>query len=208
MKKIILIGCSGSMGKMIQENIKPPYKIVSCIDEKNQNIDDDYYAVLDFSTPKATKKFAPIFISKKIPYICGTTGFSEEDKAFFKGLCDIFHSSFKLVSNFDNTFKDFIESINLIKSSFKRAIIEEWHYKLKKDLPSGTAITIKNNLKELDVKIISHRVDKVRFIHQVTFYSDSKILTLKHIILNRKAYLKGIIKCLDNLSTNGFKEGL
>lgn len=209
MRKILLIGSDGKMGTMIRNNLPYPYKIVSCINMFNQDIvDDDYYAVLDFSSSTATMKFAPIFMQKRIPYICGTTGLKRDDVVLLKSMCSTYNSYFHLVSNFDMTFKSFLSSLELIKNNFKEAWIEEWHNIKKVDLPSGTALALAKALQDLKIHFIVHRVQKTRFIHVVTFQSDSVCISLKHSIKGRKSYLKGIIYALDNISFNGFREGL
>lgn len=209
MKNILLIGSSGKMGEMIKKNIPSPFYIEDSINLSSSLVKDKrYYAVLDFSSPQGTMTYAPIFISRQIPYIAGTTGLTLKMIETLKKLCDEHHSYFNLVPNFNLSFNAFINSLIEVKKNFDSALIEEWHNITKKDLPSGSALAIKDALSPLKVRFVAHRINKTKFIHKVTLFSSTDLYVAKHIVLDRVGYMKGIVYALNNISPSGFKNGL
>ena len=91
MTKIIMHGCSGKMGKVVCSIVKddPDCVIAAGIDPFGEsddfpvfrspsecNVDAD--VIIDFSTASAVPALLDFSVSKKIPVVLCTTGFSDE----------------------------------------------------------------------------------------------------------------------------------
>lgn len=166
MTKIILNGCCGKMGKIIQ-NCSKDFKdleIVAGIDKfpspsqfpvfkdiKEVNI--DYDVLLDFSRADALKDLISLTEKTKKPLVLCSTGYSKEDLELINKKSEtlpIFKSANMSIG------------INLINSLLKKVVpllygnydieIVEKHHNQKVDAPSGTAVlladTIKDSIKE------------------------------------------------------------
>ena len=107
--------------------------------------------------------------------------------------------------------------VAFIKSNKEKidCLIEEIHHSNKLDAPSGTAIEIKDLIKNTDnksninqININSKRVDDVFGIHKVTFFSEESSTDFKHEALSRDVYANGAIKCamtIHRLEPNVYK---
>lgn len=195
------------MGQMIKKYLPKSIHIIDEINSEQQKISNIFCdAAIDFSNPIATNKYAPIFISNKIPYICGTTGLTKNTIDLPKKLTQYHQTHFTLLPSFDPEFYkicDFIKTINC-----KKIIIEEFHNKTKKDIPSGCAAYIKKIYSYIPVTIISNRQDIKFFRHIITLILDNKRISINYEVFDRKIYIAGILKALEKISFNGFVERL
>ena len=86
--------------------------------------------------------------------------------------------------------------------------IEETHHIHKKDMPSGTAIRLSEDIIENmdaidgwvlgestknEIGIVAHREDEVTGIHQITFENQTDIIRLQHEAKNRIGFATGVI---------------
>ena len=82
--------------------------------------------------------------------------------------------------------------------------IEEFHHKRKKDNPSGTAITLQENLeKATERKLpppIGMRGGGLFGIHKVWAFSEEEALLFEHQALNRAVFARGALKAARWLS--------
>lgn len=198
------------MGNLIKENLdQSKYSIIYDIDKRHCEL-PSFIAdvVIDFSTPVATMNYAPYFIEKGVPYILGTTGLNELETKKLIELATIRNSHLRISSNYDPGFNALLKSINTISSGFTSCTIEEWHYLLKKDIPSGSALSIKAQLKNIKTNIISHRVEEFVYRHSITFVNSSSTIRLFHEVKDKKVYVKGLEEALDSISLPGIFIGL
>jgi 4-hydroxy-tetrahydrodipicolinate reductase len=208
-----LIGASGKMGVAIRSCLKDagfiPFIAISskqCAEFKNQFSDinqvPDILASqvdvwIEFSSIKTLIGVLNRFKSGQIKIVSGTTGLSKSEfnklRAFAKK-SSVFWSSNMSPGLW--ALRQSLKSLNLI-SDFQFTISETHHLE-KKDNPSGTAITLQNDLEKiLDKKIkkpIGHRLVDVFGIHQITAKSKSEILNFEHIALNRTVFAQGALK--------------
>ena len=95
------------------------------------------------------------------------------------------------------------------KLSLERVTIEETHHNKKIDTPSGTALMLKVELKELfevdKIEIISNRDEFSVGTHKINLYLEDEILSLEHKALDRKAFALGALKLIEwiNCKTPG-----
>ncbi|WP_413569155.1 4-hydroxy-tetrahydrodipicolinate reductase [Bdellovibrio sp. HCB117] len=199
--KVGVIGPAGRMGK----------EIVGVIDSNPRcevfyplNRDDKFDAKkakqvdvwIDFSSPDALKDVLKRAAEHKTPVVCGTTGFSKKEKdllaQYSKKIPVLWSSNMSLgVAVLNETLK------NLSAISHFDFQIEEIHHNRKKDKPSGTAITLQENLEKAVGKklpeALAIRGGGVFGVHKVYSMSDEEVLVFEHSALNRTVFAKGAV---------------
>ena len=215
---IALIGY-GKMGKTIETIAKiRGHKIVLIIEKKNltelnrinlKKVD----VAIDFSTPNSARTNIMKAIDSGIPVISGTTGWLDQYSEVI-AYCDKKKGCFLYASNFSlgvNLFFELNKKMTEIMKQHEQYEVEvhEIHHKEKTDSPSGTAITLAEQIiaenksfqrwsqneisTEKSIKIISERKEKVTGIHQVNYNSQMDNISIKHKAHSRKAFALGAI---------------
>jgi len=175
-------------------------------------------AVIDFSTPALSLEIAKnCAIHKKI-LICGTTGFSEEEKKIFsqyaKETVIVWSANMSVGINL---LMNLVEKVaGTLHEDFDVEILE-MHHNLKVDAPSGTALSLgsavakgrNNDLEKIarfqrvgkDAKRIKGEIGfatlrggDVIGDHNVIFAGDGERLELSHKASNRDIFAKGAIR--------------
>ncbi|KHD88587.1 MAG: dihydrodipicolinate reductase [Bdellovibrio sp. ArHS] len=207
MKKI-KIGVVGPGGRMGQE-------IVSVVDanprcelfyplNRDEKFDSKKAAQvdvwIDFSSPEALKDVLKRAAEHKTPVVCGTTGFSKKEKdllnKYSKKIPVLWSSNMSLgVAVLNEALK------NLAAISHFDFQIEEIHHSRKKDKPSGTAITLQENLEKAVGKklpeAVAIRGGGVFGVHKVYSMSDEEVLVFEHSALNRTVFAKGAVQAAE-----------
>ena len=85
--------------------------------------------------------------------------------------------------------------IKLAKNKKYNFIITEIHHQHKKDAPSGTAMRLINELKELncEVNYTSSRGFEVTGTHTITAYNNDECIKFEHQAHNRKIFAQGLL---------------
>lgn len=215
---IALIGY-GKMGREIQEIARDRgHQIVSIIDEDNrQEIDSDAFREADvafeFTRPEsAVDNYVKAF-KQNVPVVSGTTGWLEEWNTVTKQ-CKLNNSGFFYASNFSlgvNLFFKINSHLAKLMNSFPdyRAHIEEIHHINKLDAPSGTAISLADQILENNSKfnswelnpygrkdklpVFSVREGEVTGTHSVHYVSKIDKISLRHEALSRKGFALGAV---------------
>lgn len=207
--KIALLGY-GRMGQAIEKiAIKRGHTIVAKIDKDNK--DETYIAdvAINFSVPMAAYHNIKDAINKKIPVVCGTTGWLDRLNEI-ETLCQQSEGAFLYASNFSlgvNLFFELNEKLAemMQKQPQYTASIEEIHHTQKIDKPSGTAITLAEGIKSEDntwnlidnieegVQINSIRKDDVPGIHSVKYHSEVDEISITHTAYNRTGFALGAV---------------
>ena len=211
MLKIYVNGSSGKMGQSLTNLINQSQEL-SLVTE-NISLSD---VVIDFSHPDLTIEIIKDCSRNKIPLIIGTTNLNEETLVEIKMASK--YIPILLAANMSIGILQLKESlVAFIKSNQEKidCLIEEIHHSNKLDAPSGTAIEIKDLIKNTDnesninqININSKRVDDVFGIHKVTFFSEESSTDFKHEALSRDVYANGAIKCamtMHRLEPNVYK---
>ena len=211
MLKIYINGSSGKMGQSLTD-------LINQSQELNLVTKDIYLSdvVIDFSHPDSTIEIIKDCSRNKIPLIIGTTNLNEETLVEIKMASK--YIPILLAANMSIGILQLKESlVAFIKSNKEKidCLIEEIHHSNKLDAPSGTAIEIKDLIKNTDnesninqININSKRVDDVFGIHKVTFFSEESSTDFKHEALSRDVYANGAIKCamtMHRLEPNVYK---
>lgn len=210
--KIGLLGY-GKMGKTIEQiAIKRQHDITLKVDKDTQSyVLDNIDVAIDFSTPDAAVANITKCFNHNIPVISGTTGWLKDyDKVV--ALCKEKNGTFLYASNFSlgvNIFFELNKTLAKLMANLPEYDIsmEEIHHTEKLDAPSGTAITLAEEIlsnskygswtldaaKLNDLHINSKRIDKVPGTHEVTYNSTVDSIEIKHTAHNRDGFALGAV---------------
>ena len=207
--KIALLGY-GRMGQAIEKiAIDRGHTIVAKIDKDNPDEAYEADVAINFSVPMAAYENITSAIDKKIPVVCGTTGWLDRlDEV--ETLCQQNEGAFLYASNFSLGVNLFFElNVKLAdmmqKQPLYTASIEEIHHTQKLDKPSGTAITLAEGIPSVGnawhlvedngegVPITSIRKDEVPGTHTVTHRSEIDEISITHTAHNRTGFALGAI---------------
>ncbi len=210
--KIALLGY-GRMGKIIEKlAVKKGHTIISKINQdssKEELLKADI--AIEFSTPEAAVSNIKFCLENGIPIVSGTTGWLAHYDEMIK-LCENRNGSFIYASNFSigvNLFFSINEYVSNLMEPWKdyQVSIEEVHHNQKLDTPSGTAVTLaeeivknsdKKNWKlneEADgtIKITAKRMDEVKGTHIINYDSNIDTISIKHEAHSRDGFALGAL---------------
>ncbi|MFI1745596.1 4-hydroxy-tetrahydrodipicolinate reductase [Thalassobellus sediminis] len=211
---IALLGY-GRMGQTIEQiAIKRGHNIVLKVDKDDRDYDITKADVaIDFSIPNVAFNNISNCLNNNVPVISGTTGWLENyDNAV--ALCKEKKGAFIYTSNYSlgvNIFFELNKTLAKMMSNLKQynVSMEEIHHTKKLDAPSGTAISLANdviefntNFKawELDAKkedttipIVAKRIEDVPGTHTVNYESEVDTITIEHIAHNRQGFALGAV---------------
>ena len=216
--KIALLG----YGKMVKEiekiALERNHEIlmkIDSFDDWNEHIYDFLKAdvAIEFSTPTTVLDNILKAFAANVPIVVGTTGWYYQldtirDLCIEKQQCLFYASNFSLgVNVFFEINKKLAQLMNTHPDY--EVFIEEIHHTQKMDSPSGTAITLANdiisnlkrkeiwknemtqNAENLDIKSI--RESNVPGTHTVSYQSANDTIEIKHIANNRVGFALGAI---------------
>ena len=215
--KIALIGY-GKMGKMIEQIARDRgHEIVSVIDIDNQqDFDSPEFAsadvAIEFTNPMVAYDNYLKAWARGVKVVSGSTGWMKEHGDDVKAACDGGKTLF-WASNFSigvAIFSAVNRYLAKIMNQFPQYDVEmeETHHVHKLDHPSGTAITLAEEIVEridrkeqwaedtTDPKLL--RVDHIRRgevpgIHTIRYDSDADLITLTHDAHSRKGFALGAV---------------
>ena len=210
--KIALLGY-GKMGKVIEKiALSRGHEIV--LKKTSQNTFDglqNAHVAIDFSLPHFAVCNISECLQTNIPVVCGTTGWTENYQEMVT-LCNEKNGSFIYASNFSlgvNIFFELNEYLSKIMSKFDnyKAEIEEIHHTQKLDAPSGTAISLANDIisntninswtmseaTATELPIVAKRIENVPGTHSVFYTSDVDFIEIKHEAKNREGFALGAV---------------
>lgn len=234
MLKIGIYGSSGRMGKMIQECLKEyeNVKVAALFDKNSSNLEDFFKSsdvIIDFSMPEGTKTLLEFAKKNPKPLCIGTTGLSKDElnlmKEISKNMPILYATNMSLGVAVLNKLA-FLASKAL--SEFDAEILE-MHHRYKKDAPSGTALTLAENVaiaRNLDldkvrvserdgiigqrskdeIAVMSLRGGDIVGRHTAGFYGNGEFIELNHTATSRATFANGAIKAAIWLSSQ--KNGL
>ena len=210
---IALLGF-GKMGKTIEKiAINRGHTIVLKIDKDDTNYDIKKADVaIDFSIPNVAFNNISNCIKNGIPVISGTTGWLENyDNAV--ALCKEKKGAFIYASNYSlgvNIFFELNKTLARMMSTLKQyhVSMEEIHHTQKLDAPSGTAISLANDIianngnfnnwkldesENFTIPIIAKRIEDVPGTHTINYESEVDTITIEHVAHNRQGFALGAV---------------
>ena len=218
---IALLGY-GRMGKTIEKIAEQRgHKIVFKLDDDIENHDlesSDIDVAIDFSVPKAAFKNITTCFKNNIPVVSGTTGWLDDyEKA--KKICKEENSAFIYASNFSLGVNVFFE-LNRKLAGMMQGLedysvdIEEIHHTQKLDAPSGTAISLAQQILEQNSKlkgwqlddadedeipIYAKREENVPGTHTVKYDSEIDTIEITHTAKSRQGFALGAVVAAEYL---------
>jgi len=170
---------------------------------------------IEFTRPEAAVHHLLICLEAGIPVVTGTTGWYRELETI-KTKCISTNGALLYASNFSIGVQVFFSISRKLGEMMNKlpdyeVKIEETHHLQKLDKPSGTALTLAENLLEVigrkkswvdgtqqtaetELPVHSFRKDKVVGLHRVIYHSDIDNLTITHEAMNRKGFASGAIQ--------------
>ncbi|WP_277240991.1 4-hydroxy-tetrahydrodipicolinate reductase [Prevotella pallens] len=229
--KIALIGY-GKMGHMIEQiALERGHEIVCKIDKDNQkDFDSPAFATADvaieFTTPTAAYDNYLKAFAHNVKVVSGSTGWQHEHKADIERLCTEGGQTLFWASNFSigvAIFSAVNRYLAKIMNNYPQydVTMQETHHIHKLDAPSGTAITLAEDIltniarktkwekgkqvaadgkvipaKEMAADVLpidSIREGEVPGIHSICYDSDADKITITHDAHNRKGFALGAV---------------
>ena len=235
--KLALIGY-GKMGKAIHEIAKERgHEAVLIIDADNlhdltpENL-KKADVVIEFTSPHTAFKNVTFCLQQSVPVVCGSTGWLDKlDEA--KAVAEAGLTGLIVASNFSVGVNIFFE-VNkrlaqlMAPQSNYEVTLKEIHHTAKKDAPSGTAISLAEQVMEQlgrkekwvnetsahpgDLSIISERIDPAPGTHHVKYSSAIDDIEIIHTAHNRTGFALGAVLAAEFLKDKtgffGMKEVL
>jgi 4-hydroxy-tetrahydrodipicolinate reductase len=220
--KILLIGY-GKMGQIIERlAIERGHEIVGKYDTQNPYSTDTHVkadVAIEFSSPELAVGHINSCFLNQIPVVVGTTGWYKELDQI-KQNCAQYNGSLFTATNFSlgvNLFFEMSKQLTKIMNGHNYDCnIREIHHTEKKDAPSGTAITlaenvikssstlnhwelldngqgIKGNDSQEALPIYAERLPNVPGTHILSFESSVDSIKLEHEAKNREGFAIGAI---------------
>lgn len=214
-------GCNGRMGKMIQECLKESKnsKFHAGFDKEVGSLEELFSSdvIIDFSLNLGTKSLLNFATNSPKPLVIGTTGLDNETKTLLnvcsKNMPILYATNMSLG----------IAVLNRLAYLASKALREydaeivEMHHKHKKDAPSGTALTLAEQIADArnldlskvrvsgrdgdtgerskdEIAIMSLRGGDIVGRHTAGFYADGEFIELNHTATSRATFANGAIK--------------
>jgi 4-hydroxy-tetrahydrodipicolinate reductase len=215
---IALIGY-GKMGKIIESiavsrghsvNLKIDISNTEMLTVENLQKSD---VAIEFTGPHSAFSNVIKCLKANIPVVCGSTGWlSQYDEAV--EFCTNQQGTMLYASNFSVGVNVFFEVNKLLAGLMSNlndydVAITEIHHTEKKDAPSGTAITLAEQILELvkrknawenaetsdksKLSIISERIDPAPGTHKITYHSAIDDIEIIHTAHNRNGFATGAV---------------
>ena len=214
--KIGLLGY-GKMGKVIEDiALNRGHSITFASNSSGVLIGKsivDCDVAIEFSNPDSVANNIELCFYNNVPVVVGTTGWNNLIEKISQNCINTNQALF-YSSNFSigvNVFFAINKKLASLMNGNKEYSIklEETHHTEKLDAPSGTAITLANDIlanlghikswkekgssNQNDLEIISHRIDDIPGTHVIKYESDIDSIQISHIAKNRKGFALGSV---------------
>lgn len=226
---IAIIGY-GKMGKEIEKAALPKHNIVCIIDINNRNEINNLPkyktdVAIEFTNPEAAVENIIKCFEQNIPIVTGTTGWYKQ-LDFVSEKCNKLNGALFYAPNFSigvNLYLYIIQqAAKILQPHLEQyhLTIYETHHTQKKDSPSGTAISMANNIMKIipmykqwvnylneepqqtsnhELPIISKRIDPIVGKHQLIAQSHFDQIMIEHQAKNRQGFALGAIQAAEFL---------
>lgn len=209
---IALLGY-GKMGKAIEGiALERSHTIILKTTSKDKNYSlSDVDVAIDFSVPNSAVENISNCLNNHIPVISGTTGWLDHYDEMI-ALCNAKNGTFLYASNFSLGVNIFFELNRTLSKLMQRlpeysVSLEEIHHTQKLDAPSGTAISLANDIiensdytswtletpKADEIGITAKRIENVSGTHEITYNSKADSIQIKHTAHSREGFALGAV---------------
>jgi 4-hydroxy-tetrahydrodipicolinate reductase len=224
--KIALLGY-GKMGKTIEQvALENGHEISLIIDISNkadltsENLRKAEVAI-EFSNPVAAYENISACLTAGVPVVCGTTGWLDK-LTEVQQLCNKRNGAFFYASNFSigvNILFEINRHLAKMMNNFPeyQVDLEEVHHTQKLDAPSGTAISLADDILDIierksgwvldengnetkgedEFSIFSKRIDEVPGTHTVSYSSEIDTISIRHVAHSRIGFARGAVKAAE-----------
>lgn len=230
----VLIVGYGRMGREVEAILQARGHQVSARIDKTPGVGDateisseilrSSQAVIEFSLPEGVVDHVRTYAAAGLPAVIGTTGWDEQ-KAQAKVVVEGYQAALIHGTNFSLGAQMFFQLVEKAAAMIADLpeydiMVTEWHHKLKKDSPSGTALTtadrilrnlprktevntgrIDRAIRDSELHVASVRGGSIPGIHQVLLDSAADTLEVKHTARNRSGFALGAVLAAEWLST-------
>ncbi len=216
--KIAIIGY-GRMGKMIEEAAVAKGHTIGLIIDLNNQPDltvqnlAGHDVAIEFTTPSSACQNISVCFDADTPVVSGTTGWLDrmpdiKERCIREKHSLVYSTNFSIGVNILFHINSHLAKLIDPFEQYKPRI-EEIHHTKKLDAPSGTAISLAqqvvdeiNRLKNwkltetpdnqtLPIKAL--RADDITGIHEVIYESDVDTISIKHSAKSRKGFVQGVM---------------
>lgn len=210
--KIALLGY-GRMGKSIEAiALQRKHSITLKVSDTTSDYNfSNADVAIDFSVPTVAVSNIKKALDAEIPVISGTTGWLDQYNDVLD-YCKSKNGTFLYASNFSlgvNIFFELNKKLSELMSGFSEYTteIEEIHHTQKLDAPSGTAITLAEQIikntnynnwtldqpKSKEICIEAKRIENISGTHKVTYNSEIDTISIKHTAHSRQGFAIGAV---------------
>ena len=239
--KLVIVGSAGRMGRRIlsaavdtglfeiiaavekkdHPDIGKDAGIVACGKTLNVKITGDWPAgadvVIDFSQPQAADESIDYCLNSKTALVMGTTGLTAEQHEKIKSASSqipiLYSTNTSLGMNV--LFALVGKTASMLGEDYDTEIVEQ-HHRFKKDAPSGSAITLAENIckatgrdssstvifgrygrdalrRKGQIAVHSVRAGDITGVHSVIFSTTGETITLNHTAHSLDSFAKGAV---------------
>ena len=203
--RFLVLG-SGKTGSLVVEIAKQRHHHVEVLNRaENQNGSaltperlGNCDVVIDFTTPTAVLSNISACIRAKKNMVVGTTGW-HESLAQVRRDVEAAGTGFLYAANFSIGLNIFLEAARKASEAVKHGYfpqIFERHHKQKKDAPSGTALVLRDVVRDVadaTPEITSFREGDVVGLHELVFDSPNDRIYLCHDSKSRRGFAEGAV---------------
>ncbi|ASZ11660.1 4-hydroxy-tetrahydrodipicolinate reductase [Chitinophaga pendula] len=216
--KIALIGY-GKMGKAIEAiALANGHEIIHRIDLNSTHLLEKEHlqhadVAIEFTSPETAFHNIQKCFAANVPVVCGTTGWLDK-LSTITDHCREQQQAFLYASNFSigvNIFFEVNKKLAALMAGQPQynVNLEEIHHTQKKDAPSGTAITLAEQIleqvtrkekwvnaespQEQDLVILSKRIDPAPGTHTITYTSAIDDISITHTAHSREGFAAGAV---------------
>lgn len=205
------------MGKAIEAfAVQRGHSIVAIIDVKDsitQTLTEQADVAIEFTHPDSAFENIKFCLKNNLPILSGTTGWLDK-KPEIERICEENDGTFLYASNFSigvNLFfklNKFLAKLMNKHGQYVPSMVEV-HHTHKKDAPSGTAITLAEDIivenehvkswknetssKADELPIISERIGEIPGTHKITYKSEVDQLSIEHEAYSRDGFVQGAV---------------
>jgi len=168
---------------------------------------------IEFTSPHSAAENIKKCIEAGVAVVCGFTGWLQQLEEIKKNVTEK-NGAFLYASNFSIGVNLFFELNNFLAKLMSKhenyhVMLEETHHTQKRDAPSGTAITLAEqvmaNIKtkkhwvnhisdnETELEIISERIDPAPGTHKIKYSSSIDDIEITHTAHNRQGFASGAV---------------
>lgn len=230
--RVAVTGASGVMGGQVLDvaGTDPAFDVVLAVSRSPETVDApeavavasdkrladrlaDADAVVDFTAPAATRRYAAACAETATPLVTGTTGFDDEGLAALSTVAE--ETAVLRASNFSRGVMALRRAVREAVAALPGADVEvtETHHNRKRDAPSGTAVTLLDDVDEArgeaaervhgregekprsagEVGVHARRAGGLAGEHEVLIADGSEAVTLTHRAESRATFAAGAL---------------